>query len=84
MVPGFTEREAQAAEMRRQDLLAYAARERLAQAHAQPPAAGGSVPGHGSARRQVGAALVRIGQRLRHAAGPAVGDVTPAPEVTAR
>ncbi len=72
MVPGFTEREVQAAELRRRDLLAQVA-------WGLPLPAAGPVPRRrpslGAARYGLGACLVRIGRRLQGRAelAPAVG-----------
>ena len=53
MMPGFGERERQALELRRRDLLAEVARERLATA-GETPSSGGSRPSLGGLRRWVG------------------------------
>jgi hypothetical protein len=69
MVPGLTEREMRAAEMRRQELLAEAmGRQSWSPLH--PPVARPLVPAW---RRSIGAALVRAGRRLRGSGGIATG-----------
>ncbi len=72
MVPGLTERECQAAELRRRDLVAQAARGRPlpefgAVRHGRPPLL--------AARRGFGALLVGVGRRLQGGAelAPPVG-----------
>ncbi len=62
MVPGLSERDAGAAELRRRDLLADAARERRAGASGP-----GGLPAGVALRRRVGVALVRAGTWLQGA-----------------
>ena len=63
MVPGLSERDARAAELRRRDLLAEAARERRADA----VAAGRALPGGHALRGRAGTALVWAGAWLQGA-----------------
>ena len=66
MVPGITVRDAQAAELRRIELLALVERER-----ARSHDIGRGTAAHGEWARRLGTALVRAGGRLRIAASPA-------------
>lgn len=76
MVPGLTEREALATELRRRDLLAEMERERLLRTYAS---------GHIRFRRHrwqwsIGGALVSVGRRLQRAEPGAAAGPTPAIE----
>ena len=72
MVPGLAERDQQATELRRRDLLAEAAWERRL--------AAGAARTDGGARRSVGALLLRLGGWMR---GPGDTAAIPAPAIDA-
>lgn len=73
MVPGVTEREARATEMRRRDLLAEVERERLLRTHA---ADAPRLP-RDRWRRSIGGALVSVGRRLQGAERASAGGPAP-------
>ena len=74
MVPGFTERDRQAAELRRQDLLRQVAR--AVPMSASEPFSDGSPSFVAAGRHGLGACLVRVGRRLQGGAelAPVVGE----------